>query len=249
MARKGILYEQVAAAIETLQAKGRKITVRAIHAVTGGSMSTVLKHYRRWQSERLGHRDDVPDISPQLTQALREELQNYARRALLSMEARLKRYVQRLKEAESCRDRALEKITLLESTRHQSREYSKTETDALRKQLHKALQGKDNLLSKLHESQERRILAEQRLAETEARVTSLLQTLEETRERLRQTESDAGRLEIEVEKANERTLCAEMELRKSTFREKPVPQKPPASPGNPSPSQPATDEQQGAFDF
>jgi chromosome segregation ATPase len=249
MARKGILYEQVAAAIETLQAKNRKITVRAIHAVTGGSMSTVLKHYRRWQSERLGHRDEAPDISPQLTQALREELQNYARQALLSMEARLKRYAQKLKEAESCRDRALEKITLLESARHQSREYLETETDALRKQLHKALQSKDNLLAKLHESQERRIFAEQRLAETEARVTSLSQLLEETRERLRQAESDARRLEIEVEKANENPLCAEKELRKSTCREKPVPKKPLASPGNTPPDQPATDEQQGAFEF
>lgn len=89
MARRGILYEQVVEAITALQAESRKITVRAIHAQTGGSMSTVLKHYRRWQYEQSEGASDSPEISHRLAEALRDEFQRHARRAVQAMEKRV----------------------------------------------------------------------------------------------------------------------------------------------------------------
>lgn len=100
MARKGILYEQVAEAVAALQAEQRNVTVRAIHARTGGSMSTVLKHYRRWQYEQAGAPADLPDISPRLAETLREEMRNHARRSIQAMENRLRDGEEQLKRAD-----------------------------------------------------------------------------------------------------------------------------------------------------
>lgn len=161
MARKGILYEQVADAIKALQANHQKITVRAIHAVTGGSMSTVLKHYRRWQSEQLGHRDETPDISPQLMEALRSEMQNYARRALLTMETRMQRYADKLKEAESSRDLAQKKLAETEERLHSLLQ----ELTAIRQRERQASLDMEQLENRLETADQRATSAETELQE------------------------------------------------------------------------------------
>lgn len=80
MPRKGIRYEQVAEACEDLE-KSQRLSVRAIQARTGGSMTTVLKHYRRWQRERSGQEGVETTISDRLRHALLSELEEAAAQA------------------------------------------------------------------------------------------------------------------------------------------------------------------------
>jgi uncharacterized protein involved in exopolysaccharide biosynthesis len=75
MARKGITFTQVAEVCKALETCGERISVRAIHARTGGSMTTVLKHYRRWKNHE---QDTGPAISRRLQQALLAELRQAA---------------------------------------------------------------------------------------------------------------------------------------------------------------------------
>jgi DNA repair exonuclease SbcCD ATPase subunit len=88
MARKGISYQQVAEVCENLKSDGQRISVRAIHAHTGGSLSTVLKHYRTWQEEKSGGQFKG-GISRQLQKALLSELEQTAARAREGNAARL----------------------------------------------------------------------------------------------------------------------------------------------------------------
>ncbi len=80
MPRKGIRYEQVAEACAELE-KSQQLSVRAIQARTGGSMTTVLKHYRRWQRERSGQEGIETTISDRLRHALLSELEEAAAQA------------------------------------------------------------------------------------------------------------------------------------------------------------------------
>ncbi|APG26791.1 hypothetical protein A7E78_02325 [Syntrophotalea acetylenivorans] len=80
MPRKGIRYEQVAEACAVLE-KSQQLSVRAIQARTGGSMTTVLKHYRRWQRERSGQAGVETTISDRLRHALLSELEEAAAQA------------------------------------------------------------------------------------------------------------------------------------------------------------------------
>lgn len=89
MARKGISYQQVATVCENLKSDGQRISVRAIHAHTGGSLSTVLKHYRTWQDEQESGGRFTAGISRQLEKALLAELEQTAVRARESGAARL----------------------------------------------------------------------------------------------------------------------------------------------------------------
>ncbi len=93
MPRKGISYEQVARACNDLQ-KTERLSVRAIQARTGGSMTTVLKHYRRWQRERSGQQD-TPAISERLRNALLSELEDAAARSRQAMQQQLQKAQQR----------------------------------------------------------------------------------------------------------------------------------------------------------
>jgi len=114
MPRNGILYEQVTEAIAALHQNRKKVTVRAIQALTGGSMSTVLKHYQRWQGEQLGQDADHPGISDQLLEALQRELRNHARRTLLNTNARLEQNDENCRRAEAARAAAMARILELE---------------------------------------------------------------------------------------------------------------------------------------
>lgn len=95
MPRKGISYEQVAKACTDLE-KSQSLSVRAIQARTGGSMTTVLKHYRRWQRERSGSQDAQPAISERLRNALLNELEEAAAQSRQGAQRQLQEAQQKL---------------------------------------------------------------------------------------------------------------------------------------------------------
>jgi len=115
MARKGISYQQVAEVCENLKSDGQRISVRAIHAHTGGSLSTVLKHYRTWQEEQESGGQFKVGISRQLQKALLAELEQTAVRARESNAARLAEAEARAAEGQSRLAAAELRIADLES--------------------------------------------------------------------------------------------------------------------------------------
>lgn len=97
MPRKGIRYEQVAEACADLE-KSQRLSVRAIQARTGGSMTTVLKHYRRWQRERSGQEGVETTISDRLRHALLSELEEAAAQARHAGQKEIKEAQQQIVE-------------------------------------------------------------------------------------------------------------------------------------------------------
>ncbi len=114
MARKGISYQQVAEVCENLKSGGQRISVRAIHAHTGGSLSTVLKHYRTWLEEESGGRFKG-GISRQLQKALLAELEQAAARARECHAARLAKAEAQAAEGQTRLATAERRISDLES--------------------------------------------------------------------------------------------------------------------------------------
>lgn len=114
MARKGISYQQVSEVCENLKSGGQRISVRAIHAHTGGSLSTVLKHYRTWQEEESGGRF-TGGISRQLQKALLAELEQTAARARVCNAARLAEAEARAAEGQTRLAEAERRISELEN--------------------------------------------------------------------------------------------------------------------------------------
>lgn len=235
MARKGILYEQVIDAIGALQANKQKITVRAIHAVTGGSMSTVLKHYRRWQSEQLGHPSDATEISPQLTEALHNELRNYARHSLLAMETRLSTNNQKLREIESAYKEAQRYITDLEKALQQMEQNTSTKIAGLEEQLRQSRQHAE--------------LSENRLAEVNSRLQEAAAERVVYQEQIRNSAERIVDLERQIQASETRAQDAQAQLQEILPQEKNKPQRN-NTPSTKAPAvKPAADEQQEAFEF
>jgi septal ring factor EnvC (AmiA/AmiB activator) len=114
MARKGINYEQVAEICENLKSSGQRISVRAIHAHTGGSLSTVLKHYRSWQEEESGGQFKA-GISRHLHKALLTELEQTAARVRECHAARLTEAEARTAEGQTRLEAAERRISDLEN--------------------------------------------------------------------------------------------------------------------------------------
>lgn len=249
MARKGILYEQVIDAIGALQTNKQKVTVRAIHAVTGGSMSTVLKHYRRWQSEQLGHPSDATEISPQLTEALHNEMRNYARRVLLAMETRLSTNNGKLKEIESAYKEAQRYITDLEKALQQTEQSSSNKIAELEEKLRLALQSKTQTEEQLHQLRQHALLTENRLAEVDTRLQMASQELAMAQEQLRKSAERIGDLEQQINEADMRAQNAEARLQDLLPQAKSRPQRDNTPPLKTPATKPATKEQQEAFEF
>ncbi len=249
MARKGILYEQVIDAIGALQTNKQKVTVRAIHALTGGSMSTVLKHYRRWQSEQLGHPSDVAEISPQLTEALHNEMRNYARRALLAMEDRLSTNSGKLKEIESAYKEAQRYITDLEKTLQQMEQSSSPKVAELEVQLQLALQSKKQTEEQLHQLRQHAAFVENHLAEVDTRLQMALQELAVAKEQICKSEKRIGDLEQQIIEADMRTRNAEVQLQELLPQEKTRSPRNNTSPPKTPATKSAAEEQQEAFEF
>ena len=246
MARKGILYEQIIDAIGALQTNKQKVTVRAIHAVTGGSMSTVLKHYRRWQSEQLGHPSDVAEISPQLTEALQNEMRNYARRALLAMETRLSTNSGKLKEIESAYKEAQHYITDLEKALQQTEQCSSHKIAELEETLRLALQSKNQTEELLRQHA---VLMETRMAEVDARLHRTSQELAVAQEEMRKSAERIGDLEQQINEAAMRAQNAEARLQELLPQAKSRPQRDNTPPLKTPASKPSTEEQQETFEF
>lgn len=249
MARKGILYEQVIDAIGTLQKNKEKITVRAIHAVTGGSMSTVLKHYRRWQSEQLGHPSDAAEISPQLTEALHNEMRNYARRALLAMEVRLSTHSEKLKEIESSYKEAQRYIADLEEALQEKEQSASPKIAELEEQLRLALQSKTLMEEQSAQMRKDAVSMESRLAEVESRLQAASMERVLSEEQMRKSTERIVDLEQRIHESDLRAQNAEAQLQELLPQEKSRPQRNNTPPAKTPAAKPATDEQQETFEF
>lgn len=249
MARKGILYEQVTDAIRALQSDHHKVTVRAIHAVTGGSMSTVLKHYRRWQSEQLGHTADSTEISPQLAEALHTELHNYARRALLTMETRLSGSNQKLKDAEAAHRLAQCHITELENALQAAQKSPATKMAEVEGRLQRALRDKTHTEEALQQARRHASLMVNRLAEADARLEILSQELIIAQEQVLKSAVIVKELEQRLKKPDRRSGYAEAQLQELPPQEKSRPPRNNAPSPKPATAKPALQEQQEAFKF
>ncbi len=167
MPRKGISYEQVAKACTDLE-KSQRLSVRAIQARTGGSMTTVLKHYRRWQRERSGQGGVETTISDRLRHALLSELEEAA--------AQSRQVVQHeLLEAQHQIDRA--------------KKEAETTQQRLTQQLQLAQQQKRLLERKILDAEQRAAVAERQLHSTQARFNTTKKSLQEEQRKRRSNEA------------------------------------------------------------
>lgn len=74
MPKEGVTYRQVEEVCDLLAAENRRITVRAILAETGGSSSTVLKHFQHWQQRQAAKGKDLEGYSDPFRKALATEI-------------------------------------------------------------------------------------------------------------------------------------------------------------------------------
>ena len=157
MAREGVNFEKVAGICDALQAEGRKISVRAIQAESGGSMSTVLEHYRCWQERQAVLQDKEEKLSDQFKSALLAEIS-------LHIEATRAGMIARLKEAEA---RAREGEELLREAEGRAEE--------LRAVIKEGEQARGVLEKQLAAAEEKAAAGEKRTAELERTIGELRQ--------------------------------------------------------------------------
>ena len=186
MARKGISYEQVAKACTELE-KSQRLSVRAIQAKTGGSMTTVLKHYRSWQRERSGQQGVETTISDRLRHALLSELEETAAHSRQVVQQELQEVKQQIIEIKKGADSKHRRLAAqLQQVRQQKSllevktRDAEQRTAALDKQLRRA-QARIILQKKnLHDEQRKRRSSEMALQQTQdLKLASENQTLEQ----------------------------------------------------------------------
>lgn len=167
MPRKGIRYEQVATACTDLE-KSQRLSVRAIQARTGGSMTTVLKHYRRWQRERSGQGGEETTISDRLRHALLGELEEVAAQSRQAVQQELQEAQQQIarvrKEAEVKQQRLTRQLQLVQ---HQ----------------------KGSLERKVLDAEQRASVAERQLRSTQDRLSITKKSLHEEQRKRRSNEA------------------------------------------------------------
>lgn len=167
MPRKGISYDQVAKACTDLE-KSQRLSVRAIQARTGGSMTTVLKHYRRWQRERSGQQGVEVTISDRLRHALLSELEEAATQTRQSVQQEFQEVqmdiIKVKKEADSRQRR-------------------------LSEQLHQAQQQNSLLLRKTRDAEQRATMTERKLRVAQARLNQQKKSLLVEQNRRRSSEA------------------------------------------------------------
>jgi chromosome segregation ATPase len=182
MPRKGISYEQVAKACTELE-KSQRLSVRAIQAKTGGSMTTVLKHYRRWQREQLGQYGVETVLSDRLRHALLSELEEAAAQSRQAVQQELQevqqQIVQTKKNADSNQRRLntqLQQVHQQKSLLEQKSRDTQQRTAAIEKQLRSAQTRIIIQKKALHEEQRKR-----QSSETALRQMQNLQQVSENR--------------------------------------------------------------------
>lgn len=74
-------FRDIAAACERLTAEGSRVTVRAVHALTGGSMRTVHQHYRDWRREQEAAASLQEDPSDGFLASLKAEIAQHVAEA------------------------------------------------------------------------------------------------------------------------------------------------------------------------
>lgn len=68
-------YETVIRACESLKSEGQKVTGRAVKAITGGSLGTVLNYIKQWRENAAQTPTSLPsEISPELQAAILREV-------------------------------------------------------------------------------------------------------------------------------------------------------------------------------
>ena len=78
MARNGISYEQVDAAVKSLQTRGEDITINRVRRELGdtGSLTTIQRHLATWRSENKEQRPVAEELPEALESAFRRCLQD-----------------------------------------------------------------------------------------------------------------------------------------------------------------------------
>jgi hypothetical protein len=90
MPRVGVEYEEVAAVASRLRASGvADVKPRMVLAETGGSMSTIHKHLKRWNGENPRAAAPPPELPQTLQRALQTEFQRAQDEARADLQERL----------------------------------------------------------------------------------------------------------------------------------------------------------------
>jgi chromosome segregation ATPase len=104
-------YDQVKQVCDKLNLENRKISTRAIHAETGGSMSTVLEHLQRWQKEKQGsNQKDMLVLSDRLKEAIFYEITERVNSAKSELNEQLATALNHLNESRELLAQAENKI-------------------------------------------------------------------------------------------------------------------------------------------
>jgi len=204
MARKGISYEQVAKACTELE-KSQRLSVRAIQTKTGGSMTTVLKHYRRWQRERLGQQGVETTISDRLRHALLSELEETAAQSRQAVQQELQKVQQQIVEVKKKADSNQRRLAA---------------------QLQQVCQQKSLLERKTRDAEQLAAAAEKQLRSAQARIIIQEKALHEERRKRRASEAALGQMQS-LHQASEARLPKQEQLPESQDQppQEPLPQK------------------------
>lgn len=113
MTKTSVTYEQVAKVCNRLQAENKSISVRTIHAETGGSHSTILDYYQTWQKENSRLTKEASGLSDTVASALNTEISRHVNDARFEMSEQIKQAEGRASEAREFLRESEEKIITL----------------------------------------------------------------------------------------------------------------------------------------
>lgn len=192
MPKVGITYEEVATVCNRLLSENRKISARAIHAETGGSMSTVLGYYNQWQKEQGFRREESRSISDEIKGALNAEIERHVAAVRLELQERVKQSDERANEAVGAlRETEEHMAQLISDAKTEKSEYGKIIKD---------------LETKVNTAEQRASYATQRISnlENDLKVMQVNLTTAETTAAVAQAQFDSLRSEFNgLKKRNE----------------------------------------------
>ena len=198
-------YDVVADAARTLEAEGKPVGARSLHAILGtGSLTTIQKHLLRWREERS--RTSPPDLPESLHRGILAFAEQAAKQEQVRLEALLRETKDALLESIRTGEEQEHRLEVLQEDLSERDERVRQTTDQIR---HIEVRLGECQERERREREEAHALRED-LVKAELRLEELPRLREETKSlRASLVEEKEARVAAEKESAVNRALLAE----------------------------------------
>jgi len=189
MRQELITYDMFCQAIQKMQEQNEKISVRTIHSHIGGSFAKITDFLRRWRLKQARMQSIDRELSPNLKQAILDEIEKTVTDAKVSLETQLTQAGEQLEEA----NEALAKQEKISSDYEQQVNQLNQQLAVVNQLQTQQIERNQSLEKKLEQSVQDQHEADKRAAIAETRYT-------ESEKQLAKYEKQIVQLEVEQNK-------------------------------------------------